>query len=160
MAVHMMTELIKHYPNAVLLIAGNGSGKSNLEDLIAELRLQDNVKLLGYVTNLQDYQHITDIDVSCSKREGLPLNIVEAMLSGTPVVATNNRGHRELITDGKNGYLVNIGDISSMKEKVLSLLNNPRIYNSISDNEVIRGNEYSATSVIKELEKVYFDELK
>ncbi len=160
MAVHMMTELIKRYPNAVLLIAGNGSGKSNLENLIAELRLQDNVKLLGYVTNLQDYQHITDIDVSCSKREGLPLNIVEAMLSGTPVVATNNRGHRELITDGKNGYLVNIDDISSMKEKVLSLLNNPRIYNSISDNEVIRGNEYSATSVIKELEKVYFDELK
>jgi glycosyltransferase EpsD len=70
--------------------------------------MQSNVKLLGYVTNLQDYQHIVDVAVSCSKREGLPLNIVEAMMSGVPVVATINRGHRELIHEAETGFLTKV----------------------------------------------------
>ena len=157
MAVKMTAGLAKQYPNVLLLIAGNGPERDNIEKLIAGLGLQNNVKLLGYVTNLQDYQHITDVGVSCSKREGLPLNIVESMLSGTPVVATNNRGHRELISDGKNGYLVNVDDILLMETRVMTLLNEPDIYNSISDNGILRGNEYSASSVMCELESVYSD---
>ena len=157
MAVKMTDGLANKYPNVLLLIAGNGPERDNIEKLIAGLGLQNNVKLLGYVTNLQDYQHITDVGVSCSKREGLPLNIVESMLSGTPVVATNNRGHRELISDGKNGYLVNVDDILLMETRVMTLLNEPDIYNSISDNGILRGNEYSASSVMCELESVYSD---
>ena len=160
MAIRMMPEIVKKYPDAMLLIAGNGPEKNNLENLIAELGLQNNVKLLGYVTNLEDYQHIADMCVSCSKREGLPLNIVEAMMSGTPVVATYNRGHRELITDEQNGYLVSINDNSSMIEKVLTLLDDINIYKSTSENAILKGNEYSKTAVIEELRKVYSNVFK
>lgn len=160
MAIRMMPEILKKYPDAMLLIAGNGPEKNNLENLIAELGLQNNVKLLGYVTNLEDYQHIADMCVSCSRREGLPLNIVEAMMSGTPVVATVNRGHRELITDKKNGYLVSINDNSSMTEKVLTILYDSNIYKSISEKATIKGNEYSKTAVIEELRKVYSNVFK
>lgn len=160
MAIRMMPEIVKHYPGAMLLIAGNGPEKNNLDNLIAELGLQNNVKLLGYVTNLQDYQHIADVCVSCSSREGLPLNIVEAMMSGTPVVATYNRGHRELITDEQNGYLVSINDNSSITEKVLTLLDDLNIYKSTSENAIIKGNEYSKTAVIEDLRKVYSNVFK
>ena len=160
MAIRMMPEIVKHYPGAMLLIAGNGPEKNNLENLTVELGLQNNVKLLGYVTNLEDYQHIADVCVSCSKREGLPLNIVEAMMSGTPVVATYNRGHRELITDEQNGYLVSINDNSSMIEKVLTLLDDINIYKSTSANAILKGNEYSKTAVIEELRKVYSNVFK
>ena len=160
MAIRMMSEIEKKYPDAMLLIAGNGTEKNNLENLIAELGLQNNVKLLGYVTNLQDYQHIADVCVSCSKREGLPQNIVDAMMSGTPVVATVNRGHRELITDKKNGYIVSINDKSSMTEKVVTILYDSNIYKSISEKATIKGNEYSKTAVIEELRKVYSNVFK
>ena len=160
MAIRMMHEIVKKYPDAMLLIAGNGPEKNNLENLIAELGLQNNVKLLGYVTNLEDYQHIADMCVSCSRREGLPLNIVEAMMSGTPVVATYNRGHRELINDEQNGYLVSINDNSSITEKVLTLLDYSSIYKSISENAILKGNEYSKTAVIEDLRKVYSNVFK
>ena len=160
MAIRMMPEILKKYPDAMLLIAGNGPEKNNLENLTVELGLQNNVKLLGYVTNLEDYQHIADMCVSCSRREGLPLNIVEAMMSGTPVVATYNRGHRELINDEQNGYLVSINDNSSMTEKVLTLLDYSSIYKSISENAILKGNEYSKTAVIEDLRKVYSNVFK
>lgn len=160
MAIRMMPEIVKKFQDAMLLIAGNGPEKNNLDDLIAELGLQNNVNLLGYVTNLQDYQHIADVCVSCSKREGLPLNIVEAMMSGTPVVATYNRGHRELINDEQNGYLVSINDNSSITEKVLTLLDYSNIYKSISENAILKGNEYSKTAVIEDLRKVYSNVFK
>lgn len=113
MIIHAMQKIVKKYPDAQLLLAGNGSEKENLENLIKSLRLTENIKMLGYVTNLQEYQKIADVSVSCSKREGLPLNIVEAMLSGTPVVASVNRGHRELIQNGKNGFLIDLVYASS-----------------------------------------------
>ena len=90
--------------------------------------------MLGYVTNLQEYQKIVDISVSCSRREGLPLNIVEAMLAGTPVVASINRGHRELIQPGENGFLVKVDDCEMMAAKILELLNDECLYKKIQEN--------------------------
>ena len=155
MAIHMMTEVVKQYPDAKLLIAGNGPEKENLQRLIASLDLQNNITLLGYVTNLQDYQHIADIGVSCSYREGLPLNIVESMLSGNPVVATNNRGHRELITDMVNGCLVDVNDAKSMAAKVMNLLRDDAVRAAISEQAIRKGMEYCASSVRTELKQIY-----
>ena len=157
MAIRMMPKLVQAYPDAVLLIAGNGPEKENLERLIQELGMQNHVKLLGYVTNLQDYQHIADVCVSCSKREGLPLNVVEAMLSGTPVVVTNNRGHRELITDGVDGFVVVVGDENRMLQHICSILNDASLCKTLTEKGLLKGNMYSVASVAKELEKVYAD---
>ena len=158
MAIRMMTEVTKQYPDAILLIAGNGPEKNNLEQLIAELGLQNNVELLGYVTNLQDYQHIADVCVACSKREGLPLNIVEAMLSGTPVVATYNRGHRELIQDGKNGYLIVGDNIEQMEQKVLEFLTDTEVTKRIKEQAQYDIMKYSKRNVQSELAGIYFME--
>lgn len=160
MAIHMMNQVVEKYPDAQLLLAGNGPEKDELIRCIRELGLENNVKLLGYVTNLQDYQRIADVCVSCSKREGLPLNIVEAMLSGTPVVATVNRGHRELINDGENGFLVPVDDTQLMKKHVLNLLTDSELYSIIFRNGIKRGNEYSTRMVRFELKAVYDDEFE
>lgn len=160
MAIHMMNQVVKKYSDAQLLLAGNGPEKENLEQEIANCGLQNNIQMLGYVTNLQDYQHIADVCVSCSKREGLPMNIVEAMLSGTPVVATANRGHRELINDGENGFLVDVDDTQLMKKHVLDLLKDNELFSIISRNGINRGNEYNTKMVRSELEAVYGDEFE
>ena len=61
---------------------------------------------LGYTTKINQYLNVCDVLVACSYREGLPLNLVEAMLCGKPIVASINRGHRELVKNDVNGYLV------------------------------------------------------
>ena len=71
--------------------------------------------------------------ISCSKREGLPLNIVEAMLSGTPIVASMNRGHKELIREGENGFIVKVNDSDDMARKILTLFSDKKIYDEISE---------------------------
>lgn len=156
MAIHMMAELVKEIPEAKLLLAGNGPEKENLEKLIAELELEDKVELLGYCTYLEKYQKAVDLGISCSKREGLPLNVVESMLSGNPVVATKNRGHRELIKDGENSFLVGITEKGGMIDKVRSLLENSELNSKISRAAIKSAKDYTFSAVRKELETVYY----
>ncbi len=92
-------------PRLKVLLAGNGPKEQDLRHQIASLALEDTVKLLGYRTDLERVTPAVDLVVSCSKREGLGLNLIEAMLCKKPVVAAHNRGHDELVTDGVTGYL-------------------------------------------------------
>ena len=156
MAINAMNDVVKKFPDALLILAGNGPQKEELEQAIIKYDLQKNVKLVGYVTNLQDYQRIADVAISCSKREGLPLNIVEAMLSGTPVIATMNRGHKELIRDGINGFIVDLNDRKVLKNKIIELLDNQDTYNVISEKALDNAKCYTFKNVEKELDKIYF----
>lgn len=156
MAIRMMTSVVKTYPDALLLLAGNGPEKENLEQVTAECGLQENVKLLGYCTCLEKYQKAADLLVSCSKREGLPLNIVEAMLSANPVVASKNRGHCELIEEGVTGYLVDVDDVPAMANRVLSLLGDADKLEEMGSRARIFAESYGFTTVKKELEQIYF----
>ena len=157
MAIRAMKYIKKKYHDAILFIAGNGPEKDNLEAEIKACGVENNVKMLGYCTHLQDYQHIVDVLVSCSYREGLPLNIVEAMLSGTPVVASINRGHKELIEDGETGFLVSANDDKAMADRALKLLDDEAYAKEVSDSAYRYAMDYSFTAVKKELEAIYFE---
>lgn len=156
MAIRMMKTVCEAYPDTVLLLAGNGPKQTELEALIGELGLQNNVRMLGYCTNLEVWQQMADVLVSCSRREGLPLNIVEAMLSGNPVVATKNRGHRELIRQGETGYLVDVGDEQAMARKVMELLGDEVLRKTMGAEASRQAKKYSVAKVKKELEQIYF----
>ena len=126
-AILVMKELIKDYPDSKLLIAGNGPELSNLQQLTADNDLSEHVDFLGYTTEINKYMNICDCLIACSYREGLPLNVMEAMLCGKPVIASDNRGHRELIKDGINGFIVepenSFGYVEAF-QKTISLSNN------------------------------------
>jgi glycosyltransferase EpsD len=156
MAIEAMRKLILEIPEAVLLIAGNGPQRDSLVNMIENYGLQNNVILLGYCTNLEEYQRICEFSVSCSKREGLPLNLVEAMLSGNPVVATKNRGHNELIQNTKNGFLIEINDSDCLANYIKIVFNDVKLKKELGLFAREYALKYSAESVIKELKQVYF----
>lgn len=156
MAIGAMRSIAEEFPNATLLIAGNGPQKDNLISLIESYGLQDNVKLLGYITSLEDYQRISDVAISCSIREGLGLNLIEAMLTGNPVVATKNRGHNELIKDESNGFLVEKDDEYTLSCKIKELLKDDKLRRDMGLEAIKGGSKYIFTVVKKELEKIYF----
>lgn len=155
MAVSAMKIITDHYPEALLLLAGNGPQRDELQGYISACGLEAHVRMLGYVTNLQEFQQMADVAVSCSRREGLPLNVVEAMLSGTPVVASENRGHRELIVNGRTGYLVKPEDDRSMAARVLELLGDAGLYRRIQRQAREDVGVYTSENVKHELGKVY-----
>ena len=156
MAIRMMDIVRKTFPDALLLLAGNGPQRENLERLTEELGLQEHVRFLGYCTELEIWQQAADILVSCSRREGLPLNIVEAMLSGNPVVATQNRGHRELVQPEENGYLVDVNDTEAMAQAVLELLEDEEKRRKLGANAAAFAKQYGFENVKQALETIYF----
>ena len=156
MAIRMMPRILEEFPDAQLLLAGNGPEKENLEGLIAAMGLQSSVKLLGYCTCLEKYQRIADVLAACSHREGLPLNLVEAMLTENPVVATKNRGHCELVTPGETGFLVERNDAEAMGGHILRLLRDPEESCRMGRAGREFALQYGFENVKRELEQIYF----
>lgn len=110
-------------PELKVLLAGNGPLEPALREQIAENHAEGYIRLLGYRTDLERVVPAADVIVSCSHREGLGLNLIEGMLCGKPVIAVENRGHRELIENGVTGYLVPIGDSCILAERLVQLHN-------------------------------------
>jgi glycosyltransferase involved in cell wall biosynthesis len=93
-------------PDAVLAIAGTGPLLADLERLARESGVAERVRFLGLRQDARALMGAADVVVMPSRWEGLPLSALEALASGTPLVATDVRGLRELVTDGENALLV------------------------------------------------------
>ena len=117
-AILALKEVLKRYPDTILLIAGKGEEKERLLQLAQQIGLERKTIFLGYTLQLEKYMQICDVEITCSYREGLPINVIEAMLCDKPVVASHNRGHDELIQDGINGFLVDADDAKNYAEKI------------------------------------------
>lgn len=114
-------------PSAKLLLAGEGPLLNNCRRLAKKLNVEHMVDFLGYRNDIPSLLPMCDIAVSSSLREGLPVNIMEAMACGLPVVATENRGHRELIRKHKNGWILNRNEIYQIAERIKMLAEIPML---------------------------------
>lgn len=141
--------------NLKVCIAGNGRLESELKNLVKELHLENTVIFLGYRPNLNQFVPAIDCEAACSFREGMPLNVIEAMLCKKPVVASFNRGHSELIEDGVNGYLVEPLDADGFANRIYDLYQSEDKRNTFGENGYKKAQLYSAESVKKELAKIY-----
>ena len=127
-AIDAMKQIVSQYPDSILLIAGNGPEEAALKLRVEENGLSRHIRFLGYTREVHKYLNICDVLVACSFREGLPLNLMEAMLCGKPIVASDNRGHRELVTIGKTGYLVPPADSHAFAEMICKVLKDASDY--------------------------------
>ena len=142
-------------PSLKVLLAGNGPLENELRQQIKSLGLDDTVKLLGYRTDLEKVVPAMDLIVSCSHREGLGLNVIEAMLCEKPVAAAINRGHTELIADGVNGYLFPAGDADTLAEKINALYKNPEAMRIMGSAGYEKAQSYTVEAVKTEIDKLF-----
>jgi glycosyltransferase involved in cell wall biosynthesis len=97
--------------NAKLVIIGSGPERKSLEKLIVNLNMKDRIILIGFQDNIFPWFDVADLYVHSSIYDGLPLTILEALLSGTPIVSTNSDcGPSELLDNGKYGTLVEVSN--------------------------------------------------
>ena len=115
--------------------------------------MENNVEFLGYTLELNKYNNIADCSVACSFREGLPLNVMEAMLCENAVVASDNRGHRELVKDGITGFIVGVTDVDAFADGIVQVLDEPSAY---AKQALESAQLFTDKYVYKELKDVYF----
>ena len=111
----------------VINFGGDGPLLEEAKELVVSNRLNQEVKFLGYIKNIQEFQLTSDIFVSASYSEGLPLNIIEAMGMGLPVVATNVGGIPEIIEHGKNGLIIPDKNPIALALNLLTLIQDPSL---------------------------------
>lgn len=141
-------------PNLKVLLAGNGPKEKELQKQIVSENLEEIVYMLGYRSDLEKITPIVDLVVSCSRREGLGQNIIEAMLCKKPVVGAVNRGHVELIRNGENGYLFEAEDVDGLAEKIYSIYMNPLMAKKMGINGYERAQAYTVEAVKKEMKMI------
>lgn len=111
-----------------LIILGDGFLRKELEKKIKILNIEDKVELLGTVSNVEDWMFKASIFVFSSISEGFPNALVEAMASGLPCVSFDcDAGPRDVIRDNYNGFLIPIGDVNFMTQKVTNLILNENL---------------------------------
>jgi glycosyltransferase involved in cell wall biosynthesis len=98
-----------------LTLYGDGPMKNGIERLVQRLDLGGRVRLGGYIPRVEDIWAENHVLVTPSRFEGLPLAIVEAMLCGRPVVATDVAGHSEIVQDGITGFLAESPTVPSIE---------------------------------------------
>ena len=141
-------------PNLRVLLAGNGPKEQELRELIADLGLEENVKLLGYRTDLERITPAVDLVVSCSLREGMPLYMIEAMLCKKPVVASHNRGHDVLVKDGVTGALLDPMDHIGFAGAIDKLAGDRGIMTSWGCSGCEKAQDYKVSFVSNEIIKL------
>lgn len=110
---------------AKFLIVGDGERRAPLEQRAAELGVTESVRFLGTRSDVARILSASDLFALTSHNEANPVSILEAMSVGKPIVATNVGSIREVVADGRTGYLVPPGDVAAFAERVIGLLHEP-----------------------------------
>ena len=137
------------FPDWKLDILGEGQERQALEKQIALLSLEDNVFLRGTQTNLPDWLLKSSIFVMTSRYEGLPLVLLEAMNYGLPVVSyTFPCGPKDVINDGRNGFLVAEGDENELACRVCQLIEDTELRKRMGTTAFDRAKDYSVEKIV------------
>ncbi|MEP7343778.1 MAG: glycosyltransferase family 4 protein [Gemmatimonadaceae bacterium] len=147
----------RDYPDATLIVAGEGSSRASLESLAVSLQLR-NVEFVGRTPHEQmgGLYDRADIYLNSSNIDNMPLSIIEAFAAGLPVVTTDAGGIPFIVRDCENGLLVPREDHRAMAAAVLRLLREPSLATRLAStgrDECL--SKYVWPAVRKEWERVY-----
>ena len=110
--------------NVSLTLLGDGEDRLSIEKLILDLKAEKYIFVPGIKKDVEKYLKDSDIYISASKTEGLPLSILEGMACGLPVVTTMAGGVKDIVSHKKNGFLVPIDDEEEFEKFISELLEN------------------------------------
>ena len=158
--VNAFAEVLKHEPNAFLVLIGpDGGGYAALEALAKNLNLGQHFKWLGV---LESHETLAEAYASAacfvlpSDYEPFGLVMLEAMAASKPVVAVNTGGPSEIIKDGETGFLIERGNARQLEEKLLFLLKNAQVARKMGERAAKKAEEFGLRRIVDKIEENYY----
>jgi glycosyltransferase involved in cell wall biosynthesis len=147
--IRAFARMRERYSEATLAVVGDGSQREMLENLVKEMGLQKAVTFYGRVEHaqIQALYDENDIAVNASNVDNLPGTVLEAYACGLPIVSTRAGGIPYMVEDGVTGLLLDLDDDEALAARVIDLLEQPRLAQSLIANGRKEANKYSAANV-------------
>ena len=154
--VEAMHGVLKHIPNAKLLLVGEGRMEGELRSMVKRLKLDEHVRFFSIVNQTREMLSLFDIFAMPSRQEGLGLSIMEAQATGLPVVATRVGGIPSLIENGKTGILIEPENSGALTEAIIKLFEDKDRLGTIgiAGRKFIQQN-YSSDTMVDKTAKLY-----
>lgn len=138
------------------VICGRGPLLDEYKELSRQYKIEEQVILTGYRTDVADFYKAADVFVFPSFREGLPVAVMEAMASGLPVITTRIRGSSDLVTEGENGLLVQPKDVAGFCNAINQYANVLKREMTAKKN-IEKANEYDLKHILQIYYGFYFE---
>ncbi|QOE03630.1 glycosyltransferase family 4 protein [Bacillus amyloliquefaciens] len=142
-------------PELKLVFAGEGAMEEPYRKKAESLGVSDMVRFYGFCRDIHELIQLADLSVASSIREGLGMNLLEGMAAEKPAVAADNRGHREIIEDGVNGFLVPAGDSAAFADRIEKLYRSPGLRKAMGQEGRRTAECFSETRTVKEMAHIY-----
>ncbi len=152
-----MPALLKEIPGLTLQVIGKNQNIDRMKKIAEKLGVIDCVEFIGWIPpeKIKTYYQKASVFVMPSLMEGFGLVFLEAMAQGLPVIGGNVGGTLELIKDGKNGFLVNPGDVNTLKEKIREILLNLELRRRVIENGYSTVRKYTAQKMVENTINLY-----
>lgn len=154
--VEAFGRVIQSHPKTMLLIAGEGELRPQVEACIERLKLHDRVRLLGFRRDVPDLLRAADVFTFSSLSEAMGRAMVEAMLLGRTVVVPAIHGIPEIVRHGHTGFLYEVGRVDQLAEQLCEALANPSARARIGANaRSLTRRIFDANHMVEQIEQSY-----
>jgi N-acetyl-alpha-D-glucosaminyl L-malate synthase BshA len=149
----MFCKLRKVVPSKLLLV-GDGPERVKMEELSRKICHPDDVRFLGKLEQVEEVLSVSDLFIMTSEKESFGLAALEAMACEVPVISTNAGGLPELNIDGETGFLTDVGDINTMVEKAIHILDEKNL-KKFKAGALARAKMFDLATILPMYEAVY-----
>lgn len=155
---HILIKAMQYLPkNVWLILCGEGDRLPIYKSLADRLSVQNRVLFPGQIKDIASWYRMADALVASSRSEGLPFNIMEAMYCGLPVIASEVKGHTDLIEEGVTGLLYPYGDVKRFVECVERVQQGTLLFEKKIEVASKTAEKYSIDKVLSEVIELYLD---
>ncbi|WP_411678505.1 glycosyltransferase family 4 protein [Caproicibacter sp.] len=151
--IRAFAETCKSKPHLKLFLAGEGALLEECKELAQTLGVAEQITFLGYVNDIRSLYAGCDTCVSTSLCEGLPFNIMEAMACGLPVIASDIKGHHDLLCDGKSGLLYS--GTKKLQDHMNTIAKKRTLYALTQENGLLKVKRYDIHTAFSQIMNCY-----
>ena len=160
--INSMHKLCQSFPNLHLAIIGDGELRKELESQCKNLNLTNNIHFFGIINNLEEIYSDLDLFVLCSKNEGTPVAIIEALASGCPIASTDVGGVCEILNQWEYGRKLSLEPnqfLEDLSKAISDIINNK--YDEYPTDEIRKRicDYYSVENLVNNIKKLYLSKL-
>jgi len=153
--VRVAAAVARQAPGAWFVMVGDGELRAAAEELASDLAVAGRIVFCGWWDDIPGLLAASRVSVLTSRHEGLPRAAVESLAAGVPVVATAVDGTPEVVKDGRNGFLVEAGDVAGLARRVSQLLRDDGLHRRLAAAAGEGLDEFDIDRMVREQEELY-----